>query len=163
MTAVWRVIAIDPGPEQSAILEWDGARIVSHRIGDNDSVRAQLDAEADASLLVVLEQVESFGMAVGRDVFQTVFETGRMYEFVQPPTRRMMLPRRAAKMHLCASVRAKDSNIRQALIDRFGGNGGRRTAVGVKSAPGPLYGIRSHEWAALALAVTAWDQDLHEK
>jgi hypothetical protein len=41
-----------------------------------------------------------------------------------------------------------------ALIDRFGGS---ERAKGTKKAPGPLLAIKSHEWAALALAVTWWD------
>ena len=45
----------------------------------------------------------------------------------------VMLPRRAVKLALCGDSRAKDANIRQALIDRFGGS----AAVGRKAAPGP--------------------------
>lgn len=63
--------------------------------------------------------------------------------------------RRDIKLHLCNSVRAKDANIRQALIDRYGG---KEKAIGKKKSPGPLYGIKSHMWAALALAVTYHDQ-----
>jgi len=61
-----------------------------------------------------------------------------------------MLPRRAVKLALCGDSRAKDANIRQALIDRFGGS----AAIGRKTAPGPLYGISRDVWSALAIAVT---------
>ena len=61
-----------------------------------------------------------------------------------------MLPRRAVKLALCGDSRAKDANIRQALIDRFGGS----AAIGRKAAPGPLYGISRDVWSALAIAVT---------
>ena len=81
-----------------------------------------------------------------------------MYEIVRDWPKPAELTRRAVKLHLCGSARAKDTNIRAALIDRFGGTGGRRAAVGLKASPGPLYGIRSHEWAALAVAVTWHDQ-----
>ncbi len=47
-----------------------------------------------------------------------------------------MLPRRAVKLELCADSRAKDANIRQALLDRFGGS----TAIGRKAAPGRCTG-----------------------
>ena len=57
-------------------------------------------------------------------------------------------------MHFCNSVQAKDGNIRQALIDRFGGKEG---AIGKKKTPGPLYGVHAHEWPALAVAVMASD------
>jgi hypothetical protein len=40
--------------------------------------------------------------------------------------------------------------VRQALIDRLG-------PQGTKKNPGPTYGMRSHLWAALAVAVYAGD------
>jgi hypothetical protein len=58
--------------------------------------------------------------------------------------------RRDVKLHLCDSPRAKDGNVRQALLDRLG-------PQGTKKAPGPTYGVKSHEWAALAVAVYGWD------
>jgi hypothetical protein len=86
---------------------------------------------------------------------QTVFWTGRFFEAA---TRRgadvSRLPRKAIRIHLCGSARAQDSNLRVALMDRFGG--GER-AKGTKKAKGPLFGIKSHEWSALALGVTWWD------
>ena len=60
--------------------------------------------------------------------------------------------REDVKLHLCGSPRAKDANIRQALIDRWGG---KAEAVGTVKKPGPLYGVKSHAWSALAVAVTA--------
>jgi len=104
---------------------------------------------------VTLEAIESYGMAVGREVFETVFWTGRLFEAA---TRRgatvSRLPRKTIKIHLCGSARAQDSNIRVALCDRFGGS---ERAKGTKNSPGPLFGIKSHERAALALGVTCWD------
>lgn len=70
------------------------------------------------------------------------------------------MTRRAVKLHLCGSMRAKDGNIRQALVDRFGG---QAQAVGTKKAPGPLFGLSSHRWSALAVAVTWWDTRRDEK
>ncbi|MGH7470493.1 MAG: hypothetical protein ACRENP_21315 [Longimicrobiales bacterium] len=54
-------------------------------------------------------------------------------------------------MHLCKNPKAKDQNIRQALIDLLG-------APGTKKNPGPTYGISGDAWSALAIAVTARDQ-----
>ena len=56
--------------------------------------------------------------------------------------------RKDVKLHLCGSPRAKDPNIRQALLDKLG-------PVGTKRQPGPCYGVKSHAWAALGVAVTA--------
>lgn len=148
------ILAIDPGYEQSAFVLFNGRRVVNHGIVANEILRGhigRLSFEVDA---VVLEQIESFGMAVGREVFETVFWTGRFFETVEGCVAERM-PRRAVKLHLCQSARAQDSNIRVALVDRFGGS---EKAIGKKKTPGPLYGIKSHEWSALAIAVTWWDQ-----
>jgi hypothetical protein len=45
-------------------------------------------------------------------------------------------------------MRAKDPNVRQALLDKIG-------PVGTKKNPGPLYGVSGHGWSALAVAVYA--------
>ena len=103
--------------------------------------------------VVVIEKIESYGMAVGAEVFDTVWWAGRFAEAAsRVPV--VMLPRPAVKLALCGDSRAKDANIRQALIDRFGGS----NAVGRKAAPGPLYGISRDVWSALAIAVTYADQ-----
>ena len=67
----------------------------------------------------------------------------------------MKVYRKEVKLALCNSLRARDSNIRRALLDRFGPT--RKQAVGTKARPGPLYGVKSHIWAALAVAVTHAD------
>lgn len=154
-----RVLAIDPGYEQSAFVMFDGASVLEHGIEKNEDLRRKL-AGADSDIWVVdaivLEQIESFGMAVGREVFETVFWTGRFFEASWYRTTRVeRMPRKAVKLHLCQSARAQDSNIRVALLDRFGG---KDAAIGKKASQGPLYGIKSHEWAALAIAVTWFDQ-----
>jgi hypothetical protein len=138
------VIGIDPGPRESAFVAWDGERVVSAGDMPNHQLVAYLDS---ASSPVACEWIESFGMSVGREVFETVFAIGM---FSTRVARMRLVPRRDVKLHLCSSVRAKDGNIRQALIDRFG-------AVGTKRNPGPLAGISQHRWAALAVAVTAFD------
>jgi hypothetical protein len=66
-----------------------------------------------------------------------------------------MVKRMKVKMHLCGNSRAKDGNIRQALIDRLG-------APGKKKAPGPTFGVVADQWQALALAVTVWDERAKE-
>jgi hypothetical protein len=65
--------------------------------------------------------------------------------------------RATVKAHLCRSAKAKDSNVRQALIDLFGG---KENAIGTKKTPGPLYGISGDVWAALAVAVTWYDANM---
>jgi hypothetical protein len=106
---------------------------------------------------MAIEMVASYGMPVGREVFDTCVWIGR---FVQEwshadhkpePSIVRMIYRKEEKMHLCGSVKAKDSTIRAAIIDRYGG---KERAIGKKKAPGPLYGIHADVWQALAVAIT---------
>lgn len=148
------ILAIDPGYELSAWVRFDGVSVLAHGIEPNADLLDRLDRERSAH--VTLEAIESFGMAVGREVFETVWWTGRFFEAAsRTGAETSRVPRKAVKLHLCGTARAQDSNIRVALCDRFGGT---PAAKGTKKAPGPLFGIKSHEWAALALAVTWWDQ-----
>ena len=138
-------VGIDPGPRESAFVVWDGQRVVQSGDMPNSELAAYLDSAHDDTT-VACEWIESFGMAVGREVFETVFAIGA---FSQHAVLRLV-PRRDVKLHICQSPRAKDGNIRQAIIDRFG-------EVGTKKNPGPLFGIAGHRWSALAVAVTAHD------
>lgn len=153
------ILAIDPGSEQSAWVLFDGERVEAHGIITNSGMVSHLRNDDDYDE-VVIEQITSYGMPVGREVFDTVFWAGRFYQVATARTHPhpYLLPRRDVKLHLCQSARAKDANVRQALLDRFGGE---KVAKGCKASPGPLYGLRKDEWAALAIAVTWWD--LHQR
>jgi len=153
---VTSVLAIDLGTTRSAWCEFDGSRPQAFGISANEVlVRALRTGRLPDA--VVIEKVESYGMAVGAEVFDTVWWAGRFAEAAhRVPV--VMLPRRAVKLALCGDSRAKDANIRQALIDRFGGP----AAIGRKASPGPLYGIARDVWSALAIAVTYTSQGASE-
>ncbi len=147
-----KIIAIDPGTAQSAIVEWDGAAIIGHDIEANEPFRddfCEMMADAPPDL-VAIEMVQSFGMPVGREIFETVLHIGRLVEICHNHVPCRLIYRQEVKQHLCHSARAKDSNIRQALIDRFG-------PPGLKKSPGLTYGLKADTWQAFALAVTAFD------
>ena len=99
---------------------------------------------------LILEMIASYGMPVGASVFETCVWIGR---FIQ--ARRCAdfeyIYRKEEKMNLCHSMKAKDSNIRQALIDRFG-------EVGTKKNQGWFYGFKNDVWAAYAVGVTWLDK-----
>jgi len=159
------ILAVDPGnnvstwllyaPTDNLVLGFGTepnsqllSRLASYHVERGNRLEVQL----------VIEMVESYGMPVGREIFETVLWIGRFMQawehFVGdrgPPC--VLLPRRVVKQELCATPQAKDSNVRQALVDMFGP--GREKAIGTKKHPGPLHGISKHRWQALALAV-AW-------
>jgi len=148
------LLAIDPGPVESAWLFWENDRPTKSRKVRNDIFVSQLSALGAPSDGVFIEMIASYGMPVGAEVFETCVWIGRFMEAAGSARVRRIF-RKDVKMHLCGQTKAKDGNIRQALIDRFGG---KEKAIGKKKTPGPLYGISGDVWAALAVAVTAYDQ-----
>lgn len=155
------ILAIDPGYTQSAWVLYNGDRPVGFGIEANaDLLEIVADIHADT---FAIESIASYGMPVGAEVFETCIWSGRFIQCWvsfgalgggEETVRRVY--RRDVKLHLCGSARAKDANVRQALIDRYGP--GKEKAIGRKASPGPLYGLSSHVWAALAVAVTAADR-----
>jgi hypothetical protein len=149
-----RLLAIDPGTTQSGwvLCDCEGGEClpVEHGIADNDCM---LDhCHRCIPHFVVMEWFQSYGMPVGKEVFDTCWWVGRFHETaVNVADRVEYLTRGEVKLHLCGSARAKDANVRQALIDLYGG---KDVAIGRKKTPGPLYGIKSHIWSAMALART---------
>jgi hypothetical protein len=150
-----RILAIDPGNEQSA---WCAVA---------DGVPVRWEKESNAAVLerlrnggwgeyktLAIEMIASYGMPVGREVFETVRWIGRFQEAWEARGGTVKLVyRKQVKFHLCNSARATDANIRAALIDYFGP--GKEKAVGRKAHPGPLFGLKGDEWSALAIALTA--------
>lgn len=160
------VLAVDPGPAQTAWVVFDGKTPLKHAKENNVDLMVRIDdGFFELVDVVIFEQIASFGMPVGREVFETVFWTGRFFEAIMRTKSNLTNPRvrqvtrmgrMEVKRHLCNSARAKDSNIRAAVLERFGGN--LAAAKGTKDKPGPLYGVIADRWAALAIAITWCEQ-----
>ena len=150
------VIAVDPGNIESAFAVYDADKDIpldTGKIPNEEllrTVRRLLRAHPDAKY--VIEMIQSYGMAVGRSVFDTCVFIGRLIS-LRPRSARL-ITRVSVKNHICNSAKATDANIRQALMDRWGST--RELAIGTKKTPGPLYHYQNTDTrAALALAITA--------
>ena len=155
------ILAIDPGTAKSAWCVFDGLKVVDCDIDPNKVVRAKLMSLDLSGYRVAIEMIASYGMPVGKEVFETCVWIGRFMEVVLSSTDCAgcsLVYRKDVKMHLCSSARAKDANIRQAIIDRFEPTGGGKVPqIGTVKQPGPLYGVSSDIWAALGVAITFHD------
>lgn len=161
------LVAIDPGPERSAWVELGpgGAgrppRLVGYGWEPNGEVLQRASSWVERGVdRYVLEMVASYGMAVGAEVFETVFWIGRYYEALSVrgvKAERMF--RREVKIHLCGVSSAKDSNVHQAILDMYPrAGGGKVPQVGTKGQPGPLFGVTGDVWAALGVGITAYER-----
>jgi hypothetical protein len=125
------ILSIDPGTIQSAYVIWDNKKknIKEKGIVSNEDMLKLIENNEDTE--IVIEMVACYGMPVGKTTFETVLWIGR---FVQLAKKSTLVYRKDIKMYFCNTTRAKDSNVRQVLIDRFG-------ETGTKKTPGKLYGV----------------------
>lgn len=149
------VLAIDPGETQSGYMLFDGKRAIEFGKLPNEQLMEQFghySSHYNEPPTLVIEMIASYGMPVGKEVFETCVWIGRFIQAWGQRSPIYRLTRKEIVKHICGSAKAKDSNVRQALIDQLG-------QPGTKNAPGPTYGITGDAWAALAVAVTYWDME----
>jgi hypothetical protein len=154
------ILALDPGTSETAWLEWSlsDQRILRFGFERNIDIIGLLGGIAPRDCTgpaidpdyVICEGLACYGAAVGAEVFETAYWIGEYRGMCRNQHPFVLVPRLTVKVHHCHTAKAKDANVRQALIDRLGGKG-------TKANPGPTYGISSHNWSTLAIAVWAND------
>lgn len=154
------VLAIDPGSEQSAYA-WFGSQPDALPIAElfsNKTVANHVGGSTYPSDFLAIEFPFPRGMPASSQLFRTVMWVGRFIEawlgYMGNESDVLLINRHDVKLHHCGQARAKDSNIRAAIIDRYGG---KEAAIGKKKTPGPLYRVRADEWQALAIALMVRD------
>lgn len=144
-----KILSIDPGTDESGWVILDGHKILASGVSPNETMLHQVKMENYGEIdALAIEMIASYGMAVGREVFETCVWIGRFKQAWRSPDDVKLIYRRDVKLHLCGTTKAKDANVRQALIDLLG-------PQGTKKSQGATYGVKSHAWAALGVAVTA--------
>ena len=151
------VLGIDPGPTHSGLCVYDNRErrvIEAHKALPTDEALYILDIYAGRSALVAIERVQSYGIA-GASLLRTAEVGGMFHQCASNLGLDVVwLYRREVLRGLDVTGRGnRDSLVRQRLIEIHGGD--RASAVGTKAKPGPLYGVASHAWQALAVAVVA--------
>ncbi|MBR6030103.1 MAG: hypothetical protein IKP40_13550 [Clostridia bacterium] len=161
-----KVLAIDPGTTESGYCMLDGYKPVPALFGKlpNDLLLQTISTPPNYSGVerVVIEMVESYGNAVGQTVFETCVWIGRFMEAARQRgfnTDRIF--RTEEKLMICHSRKAKDTNIRTALIDRFADHDKER-GKGTKANPDWFYGFANDAWMAYAVGVTWLDKQQEE-
>ena len=154
-----RILAIDPGNTESgyALIE-DYKPLLIGKVRNQDLLIYIL-AELPSLDNIVIEMVASYGMAVGQTVFDTCVWIGRFEQAGINSVRKVeKIFRKDVKMNLCGQTRAKDSNITQALVDRFSyPQHAEKGGKGTKNDKGFFFGFKSDIWQAYALGVTYLD------
>jgi len=156
-----RYVFIDPGTIQSAYCSFDV----------NESVYLEYIAKIDNEELLkhlrefeynktIIEGIVSYGMPVGQSVIETCYFIGRVQEIAYQYknwNEFYRYSRKEIKQHICNSTRAKDSNVVQALIDRFAKYPDVNHGKGNKRNPDFFAGFTRDIWQAFALSVFYFD------
>lgn len=187
MSKARRILAIDPGSTESAVVCYDNGDILwKAKLPNVAMMRQVLSWEWKAEAHLAIEMPACYGMAVGKTVFETCRWVG-IFQHAFGLQHTHLVYRKAPNkeegiegvcMHLCKNNRASDPNIRQAIIDLYGGED---KAIGNKKCrkckgkgwfgagratcpicdgkkwrlpPGPLAEVTEDVWAALAVAIT---------
>lgn len=152
-----KILAIDPGNVLSGwcLIDDETLKPLSFNKSENHLLLDLLNRDEPLWPIdaIVIERVASYGMAVGKEVFQTCEWIGRFAQKAED----LGIPvdylyRRQEKLHICGDSKAKDSNIRQALIDRFAEHD-LKNGKGTKDNPDWFYGFRADIWTAYAVAL----------
>lgn len=155
-----KILAIDPGNIESgyAVIEMPDFKLLNFGKVKNEDLLGMLEewyiggSNIEA---VAIEMVASYGMAVGKSVFDTCVWIGRFVQALDGEKVDFVY-RKDEKMCLCGSMKAKDSNIRQALIDRYAKHD-FKNGKGVKKNPDTFYGVSKDVWQAIAVGVTYYE------
>lgn len=158
------IVGIDPGTLKSGVAALSGKRIVFHAVLGNEELRNWIVDHAEEIETLGCEEFRSYGMAIGETSITTIKWIGRFEEIafnLGLPFR--LIPKKGTNGVndiICHDQRAKDPNIRRSLIDLFNPDGrSDKEMIGTKKSPGPLYGVNSHEWPAIAVAYCIQTQD----
>lgn len=152
MTAI---LAIDPGPRESAWLVIEDGEVDLRAIEGNDGTIETVRSFA-SEMRVIIETIEPWHGVVRPDALETMRMVGRLQEAAHVSPHPVALLRRSdviRTLGITGLPRGKaQAAVRAGLLDRWGGGNPVRRDH-------PLHGIREDLWSALALAV-AWQEGL---
>lgn len=157
------ILGIDAGNEYTGycLVNENLKPIQFGKIYNNDFLKMINEGKFNKVHYVAMERIQSYGMAVGKTVFDTEFWNGRFYEALDFMTNaeKYFIYRKDEKLNLCGSMKANDSNIRRALIDRFAEHD-FKNGKGTKKNPDIFYGFKADIWSGFAIATTLHDTKL---
>ena len=151
-----RILGIDPGPERCGVVVYctTERRCIFAQVLDTEPLlcrRLKSLVVLHKVELVGIERVQSYGIA-GGSLLRTSEVVGRLWQsaIALKVAMRLVYRREVLSALDVSGKGSRDALVRARLLEMHGGT--RSAACGKKASPGPLYGVASHSWAALAVA-----------
>lgn len=157
-----KILSIDPGSTESGFVYLDkNLKPLKFNKIKNELLLSAIYGHQLDSQHIAIEMVACYGMSVGATVFDTCVWIGRFYEAIETINgiEPQYIYRKDEKMDICHNMKANDSTIKQALVDRFA-YGVSNHGKGNKTNKGFFYGFKKDVWSAFAIAVTYFDKYL---
>ena len=150
-----KIFGVDPGTSESGYVVYDTETedIISFGKIDNDALLKIIVENPDEADVMAIEIITSYGQRVGKETFQTCFFIGKCMQGFRKKHYR--IKRVDEKKYICGTGAAKDSGIRQELLDRF-----EPDLIAGKRPKGKLKGFKADIYSALAVAITCEEQYL---
>lgn len=153
------ILAIDPSnKEHTAYVFIDENTYQPIKFGmcNGEEMIKILDENFNDIKKVVIEMVASYGLPVGKDVFETCVLIGRMSEHCESYS---YIYRKDVKLNLCGRLqKVNDAVVKQALINRFA-KFDYKNGKGTKKNNDFFYGFKGDIWSAYSVGVTYLDKE----
>jgi hypothetical protein len=153
------ILALDVGTDSSGYCLMGRNNYIPYEFGKVDN-NTLLNSIVKMWLYdaLVYEEFQSYGMAIGKSTITSITWNGR---FIQAADERHIpfypLYRLEEKLNLCGTAKAKDANLRQAMIDRFA-KFDFKNGKGTKANQDWFYGFSKDAWSAAIIGVTFIDK-----
>ena len=148
------VLAIDEGNEYSGycVVLDDFSPAEFGKVTNDELLKHLGDIfEKYKGISLAIEKFESYGMPVGRSVFDSCVWAGRFIQACQEQgIEYEWVSRKEEKLIICGSLKANDTTIKRALINMFCDHD-YRTGKGTKKNPDYFYGFKADVWSAFAI------------
>ena len=145
------IIGVDPGPTESAYcLVTPTYEVFQAGKIPNAQMVAMLK-QPPTELVAVIEGIQSYGMPVGREVFDTCYQVGRLLQVCDDndiPTHIYNRPEYSRA--ICGAGKVTDAVLRQALLLRFGAD----------TKGGPLHLLKGNSDKRSAYAIAVYHLDM---
>ena len=156
------ILALDVGTTESGFCVVDeNYNILKFGKWQNESILELINESCFSHL--IYEKFECYGMPIGQSTINAIEWNGRFKQLaISQYIEVDSISRKEEKLNLCNSLKAKDSNIRLALIDRFAKHD-LKNGKGTKKNPDTFYGFAKDMWSAFAIAATYLDKKKKEQ
>ena len=151
------IIGIDPGTSESAycICDYDTLKPIEFAKISNADLLNNIDSMVKVAREVAIEYMQSYGMAVGKEVFETCYLIGELQSRITAGNKQVRrIYRKDEKLAIAGNLKANDTIIRHNLIDLFAKHD-FKTGKGTKDNKDWFYGFKADCWSAFAICYTA--------